>query len=182
MIKTIVEDNFFHVPNEVRQFALSLNYQSCTTHLAGGNWPGKRSNFVNIINPSIFDTTMSKINDLCGYQQNHNSFTDMFFQYCTASDGDSWIHRDRLEMNATHVGLIYLTPNPPPNSGTILYENTTDEDDPEDPSKYKVKQVLDNVYNRIVIYDPNEYHKSDTYFGTTLSDSRLFIVFFSRMS
>ena len=47
--------------------------------------------------------------------------------------------------------------------------------------EFEVKQKLENKYNRMVLYDPKELHKSDTYFGTDINDSRLFIVFFMRV-
>jgi hypothetical protein len=38
--------------------------------------------------------------------------------------------------------------------------------------------VIGNVFNRLVLYPGNTYHKSNDYFGDTLQDGRLTQVFF----
>jgi len=38
--------------------------------------------------------------------------------------------------------------------------------------------IFGNVYNRLIMYRGDEFHKSNDYFGTTLQDGRLTQVFF----
>ena len=71
------------------------------------------------------------------------------------------MHQDVMVQNHTHVGLIYLTPNPEKDSGTILYEPKKDLD-PEafaknngDPCHYDIADVAENVFNRCIIYSPD---------------------------
>jgi hypothetical protein len=192
MFQPIVVDNLFDDPDKVRGFALKQDYYSCKNHPLGesaGNWPGKRSDYVSAIDFTFFKFISKHLYKELNLQEEQNSYIECFFQYCSEFDGNSWVHRDVLNYEPTHVGLIYLTPEPPENSGTILYEHKDPNyvkggpmDDSGDVSDYNVKQVLENKYNRLVIYHPDEFHKSDTYFGTTKEDSRLFIVFFMRVN
>jgi hypothetical protein len=86
----------------------------------------------------------------------------------------------------THVLILFLTPDPSPNSGTIFYNRKPDVNEDEykqndgDPKYYDVKEVFENVYNKAALYNPDEFHKSDTYFGESFRDSRLSQVCFLR--
>lgn len=184
MIEPIIQDNFFGDPDRVREHALKQNYLSSDFAGPDINYPGKRSLWLSAIDNYLFIYLTQKIYKILGFDPNTSSYTEAFYQWCSKDDGNSWVHWDNLPWNPTHVGVVYLTPDPPDNSGTILYHKP-DNFDPDTmlPGKYnfEVKQKLDNKYNRIVIYDPKELHKSDTYFGTDINDSRLFIVFFMRI-
>ena len=76
--------------------------------------------------------------------------------------------------------LCILCPGPMyifPNSFLILYV-----------SKHRDKQRscftpsinVDNVFNRCVMFDPKTWHSADNFFGTTLDDSRLTLVFYAQ--
>lgn len=184
----IIKNNFFRNPDKIRDYALMQEYWPAKTNPNGGNWPGQRSDFISSLSNDVFLELMYGVHDLIGIDRSHPTYTEAFFQYCIESDGNSWVHRDALHFEPTHVGLVYLTPNPPPDSGTILYEHKDSnyvKGDPEkdsgDVNDYYVKAKLENKYNRAVIYSPDEFHKSDKYFGTNLQDGRLFIVFFCRV-
>lgn len=190
MIEPIIKDNFFEDPDWIRNYALSgkVQYWPGGEHPSGANYPGMRSNALNLIENAIFEEVANGIYDILGVDYSTPSYIESFLQYCVADDGNSWVHRDTLYFNPTHVGLIYLTPDPPPDSGTILYQAPADyvygrdpELDSGNPDDYKIKKVLDNKYNRFVMYDPDEFHKSDQYFGTNIRDGRLFIVFFMKL-
>jgi len=185
----LVIDNFFTDPDAIRDFALKQEFWPKQTNPNGGNWPGFRSDYISALDNDIFLELMYGVHDAIGISRTASTYTEAFFQFCTERDGDSWVHRDTLAFEPTHVGLVYLTPNPPPNSGTILYENKDPnyvKGDPEldsgDVNDYNVKLVLENHYNRLVVYSPDEFHKSDTYFGQDRYNSRLFVVFFMRVN
>ena len=188
MIDPIQKDGFFENPDKVRKYALTQTYYSSDNDPNNANYPGHRSDFLSAINNELFKEFAQNLYKVIGLERQHPSFIHSFFQYTTEADGNSWVHRDSLHFDPTHVGLVYLTPNPQPNSGTILYtpkyegawdvENSENSGSPDD---YEIKHVFDNAYNRVVVYDPQEFHKSDTYFGSTRYDSRLFIVFFMRV-
>lgn len=193
MSQPIIHESFFKDPDGVRKFALNEQFWDCSfTSIMRGSWPGKRSHMVHWLSAEIFDEFVENISGILGLTADQEMYVEAYFQYCTVHDGDSWVHRDMDDLDKTHVGVIYLSPDPPPNSGTIIYEmppsleQQFDHNDPSskypaDPSEYNVKQILENQYNRLVLYSPQDFHKSDTYFGEGKQDGRLFMVFFMRV-
>lgn len=188
MIEPIQKDGFFENPDKIRKYALTQTYYSSDNDPNDANYPGHRTDFLSAINHELFKEFAENLYEVIGLEPQHSSFIHSFFQYTTEADGNSWVHRDNLYFNPTHVGLVYLTPNPPTDSGTILYTpkdmGEYDKDHMKnsgDVADYDVKHTFDNAYNRVVVYDPQEFHKSDKYFGDNRFDSRLFIVFFMRV-
>jgi hypothetical protein len=179
-----IKDNFFKNPDAVRSFALKQKFYNPLTgpHL-DSNFPGKRSDFLNRISNDIFMELTQGIYKLFDLPSDTFSFTMSSFQICTEEDGESWVHRDSVIWEPTNVGVVYLTPDPPENSGTLLYEvpENYSDDEPRSNFDFVIKKRLDNKYNRLVMYDPYELHKSDTYFGSDLHNGRLFIAFFMRI-
>jgi hypothetical protein len=41
--------------------------------------------------------------------------------------------------------------------------------------------TVNNIYNRLVLYNAAEYHRGNKFFGSTLDDSRLTLVFFAKV-
>jgi hypothetical protein len=62
---------------------------------------------------------------------------------------------------------VYLTPNPPKNSGTSFFDDEGN----------KVGEA-ENVYNTMVIYPADILHGPTNPFGDTKENSRLTLVFF----
>ena len=120
-----------------------------------------------------------------------------YFQLTNENDGDSWVHQDN---DIDYAALLYLNPNADPSTGTTLYQcNNVDKwtSYMSDQSGYnKLKQIntkedvelyeqlftpvdiIGNMFNRLVIYKGDIYHKSNQYFGNTKEDSRLTQIFF----
>tara|TARA_R100000008_G_scaffold86439_2_gene79547 strand:+ start:576 stop:1178 length:603 start_codon:yes stop_codon:yes gene_type:complete len=184
--KPVIFDNFYTNPYRVRDVALSLDYWGCRDHPTGGNWPGERSLYVNQVAPELFNSFVKNIYRIWGWPDSKSVLFDMNFQICKAADGDSWVHQDVMPQNYTHVALVYLNPNPYANSGTCFYNLEADPESQDyknsdgDPRHYSVSLVADNVFNRCVVYSPDEFHKSDVYFGSNRVDSRLTQVAFFR--
>jgi hypothetical protein len=113
-----------------------------------------------------------------------------------------WIHKDN---SWDLAGLIYLTPNADKDCGTSLFnlnpehesshlhirqgaKNIWTKDSKEINSKEYIKQLQENnnkfiektkfqnIYNRCIIYDANEFHRANNFY--TGSDDRLTCVFF----
>lgn len=114
-----------------------------------------------------------------------------------------WIHKD---LDWDLAGLIYLTPDTDQDCGTSLFnlkpecedlhldnyrqsaKNMWTKDSKEIDSKEYINQLQDNnnkfvektrfqnIYNRCIIYDANEYHRANNFY--TGSDDRLTCVFF----
>lgn len=178
---TIV-DEFFEDVEKIREIALSCEYKTCEEHKIGGTWPGKRSDYLNnILDDDVFEQYIFKMfKEIHPEKKVKKYYIDSFFQICGKDDGDSWVHQDNYSW-CNNVSVIYLSPNPEENSGTIIYKPIDcgfNAYDITNRNNYEEVETIDNVYNRLVSYDPLEYHKSDTYFGDTFQNSRLTIVSF----
>lgn len=169
----IIVDNFLPYPNLVRKFALDQKFYT-PEELAKETgkpqtWPGVRTKNVNEIDPQYADVVLSQILAIANqhFGIGHDVEVRSSFQLTREADGDSWIHLD----DDMHLAcLIYLTPDAPIDSGTILYTRPP----------HEVQDVIGNVYNRLAMYRSDIYHKSAKYFGSTLEDGRLTQVTFLR--
>jgi hypothetical protein len=166
----IVIDNFLPYPEVVRTWALSQKFYNCeemTEHVGKPNtWPGLRTVGVNEIDMRYANDVLSKISYLAtanfGIQVDHIRSA---FQLTRKDDGNSWIHRDD---NVQVAGLLYLTPNAQISSGTTLYTEPPHEE----------MDIVGNIFNRLILYRADIYHKSTEYFGDSLQNGRLTQVFF----
>ena len=185
--KTLEFKNFFENPDDIRKFALSQRFYPSETHPSGGNWPGVRTEFYHTLSEDKYYDFTSKIYNLMGWESGKETYFEVMFQLCTDKDGTSWIHNDRMPQDFTHVGIVYLTPSPHKNSGTLFYEPKVKEDedrlieeDSSDPNLFNEVTNSENEYNKLILYNPQTWHKSDTYFGKDLYDGRLTLVAFIR--
>lgn len=187
-VNTLIIDDFYRNPDDVRQFALAQEYD------VSGNYPGIRTKSFatdhikdyinNLIRPFAGEITYWPTNTYNGS-----------YQYTTQRDR-SWIHSDTGTMWA---GVAYLTPNAPLSGGTGLFTHKKtgiskapllpngevdtpllDEiyKDAQDLTKWDRADVLANKYNRLVLYRGDLFHMSLDYFGTDINDGRLFQTFF----
>ena len=172
-------DNFYNDPDEVRRVALNAEYST------EGNYPGIRTK------PMMTDSMEQIIKDAINLNQEYN-FGKQYcgsFQYTTAFDR-SWIHADGT---TEWAGVLYLTPNAPPSSGTGFFKfkeggytrYTGDkamdkyiDSCSQDLTKWEKITEVANVYNRLIIYDATQFHMSLDYFGTNINNARLFQTFF----
>ena len=180
--------NFFSDPDWIREFACGLKYYHMNDHPLGGNYPGFRSDVINWIDEGVFNEFATNVYEALGLAEDHPTHIEAFFQYCRKEDEPpEWVHRDDLWNKPNVVGLVYLHPDPPPNTGTRLFkwkEGTTEVDAWHDSpwrNDYDVLYTFENEYNKLVMYDPMIHHDSLDCFGTDIHDSRLFIVFFMRI-
>lgn len=192
-----VIDNFLEAPELWRRFALKQEFYS--DYLS--NFPGKYTKQLTEINPNLFHSLAGKLmQHLQGYT--HFQELEISFRLADASYGAGWIHHDDPKYNV--VGLIYLNPEPPTNSGTILYTNIKkidksyqdyklqefsslpeerqlfDKHKEDQRSFFKKNMTIHNVFNRCAIYSPLIWHSADTFFGDNTLNSRLTINFFGR--
>jgi hypothetical protein len=198
-----VIDSFFEDPDFIRKKALSYEYG------VEGNHPGYRTKCLSIIdselNKVISHKILSLFIDLNYFIANYD--IGIAFQWTPSVWEKGWIHEDGKVYLA---GVVYLMPNPPPNSGTLICEDhnnigiipqplkedayagrqdnnnnlelhkseTYKKARKENNSKYKTSITIENVYNRALIYPANYLHAENHFFGTTIEDSRLVLVFF----
>jgi hypothetical protein len=195
-IPIIVVDNFFKNPDEIRKIALSADYGVKGFH------PGFRSEQLKLLDPTLYSLIAKKIlslflnleKELAEYQ------FSMTFQYTTKDFDYGWAHFDETTYCA---GVVYLTPNPPENTGTIIYDTPSslstydelqaiktnfytkrikhqdyDKARKNNNDNFKKNIVIENVYNRALIYPSNYAHSENCFFGETKENARLTLVFF----
>ncbi len=185
-VQTIIIDDFYKNPDEVRAFALA---QEFSQH---GSYPGQRTR------PFLAENVKNSISDIirpyAGEVTSWGDDSTGSFQYTTARDR-SWIHSDDT---TDWAAVLYLTPNAPISAGTGIFKHKetgvnrwrssehTDSENSQAPgvlhsqdfTKWEMVDRLGNVYNRMVLYKGDLFHVSLDYFGNDKEDGRLFQVFF----
>jgi hypothetical protein len=199
---TLTINNFLPYPIQVRTWALQqefLNSQQFTQkYNMHTDWPGSRSSHVYELDQTYGDNVLNAVSNIITRMTGQQGFSiKSYFQLTGENDGDSWVHQDN---DIDYAGLLYLNPNADPSTGTTLYRcNDVDKwtSYMNDQAGYtKLKQIntkedvelyqqlftpvdiIGNMFNRLVIYKGDIYHKSNNYFGKTKEDSRLTQVFF----
>ena len=184
---SLVIDNFYSNPMEVREFALKQEFK------VRGNYPGLRT--VSFLSDPLKDTLQSIVYPFAGNITNWGGEYTGSFQYTLASDR-SWIHSDST---TDWAALCYLTPDAPVTAGTgifkhkatgwMTYDYKREHDveynkqappghDMQDYTKWDMVDRFGNLFNRMILYRADNYHVSLDYFGNTKENGRLFQVFF----
>jgi hypothetical protein len=135
-LPTVCIDDFLMYPDALREYALSLDYYDCAEHLKSddttlpnGSWPGKRTKALHVINEPLFLSLTNKFLSIFFDFDFHNINWNiqMYFQLCSPNQyGDinnGWIHHDGKTL---YAGVLYLTPDAPPSTGTSLYKKRSD--------------------------------------------------------
>jgi hypothetical protein len=179
--KLIIADDFYESPIDVRNFALSQEFD------VTGNFPNARTK--SFSNENV-KTTIQEIIATHGglityWPEGYNGA----FQFTTAQNR-SWIHADD---GTTWAAVVYLTPDAPLSGGSGLFRHKAtglsempDSKeklkeiylDSQDMTKWEILDRVGNVFNRIVIYRGSIFHTSLDYFGKDKYDGRLFQTFF----
>jgi len=200
---TVCIDDFYPNPNEVREFALKQEYKSSEN----GTWPGMRTKHIHEIDQDFFDFFCKRVmNVFYNYENeqvewNISSNFQLFPPYngnVHSSLNTGLIHRDL----ALAAGIIYLTPNPNPDSGTSIFHpkkgklptqlehdlrfdlhtnKPVDEEAyskmmQENDDKFEESITFKNRFNRLIMYDAGNYHKANSYIHN--DEPRLIQVFF----
>lgn len=183
----IVIDNLFDDPDNVVSFAKTLNFYDKNNHPALNNsrgnkvyWNGFRSESLHTVNNDLFvkynKIILSKLiqKSFSNVDISYKFLGQLFFHYVSSEftknvwkisediTKDNWFHRDE---NMYYAGVVYLYKNPPPNTGTVLIKDNKE-------------IIIDNVYNRLVMYDANILHAPQDSFGENINDSRLTLTIF----
>jgi hypothetical protein len=196
---TIVE-NFYENPDAIRTFALGQKYKSrAQMQGAGYVFPGCRTKDLSLINKPLFENVSKKIISLF-HNENHDVMRWAIttnFQSVSAEFGQGVIHRDH---NTVFAAVLYLTPNAPLEAGTSLFKPNNKFDEEKYVNSLKKNDRLfdkgeilmdidyhemfdevvrvNNVYNTLILYEGDQYHAANKFFGSKLKDSRLAQVFF----
>lgn len=179
---TTVVDDVLHNPDEVRDYALSLDYYASPE----GRYPGGRSKDLKEINPNF----QNKIIDLCMSQYweygpdlppfKLHVVAQSYFQLINGS-GEGIIHPD----TTLAASIIYLSPNIDSSYGTSIYKmkvpylETEKENRNKYNSQFEEQISIKNTYNRMIMYDGHLYHKGDApSVQNNLNEQRLTLITF----
>lgn len=189
--RLFVVDDFYDDPLFVRDFALKQTYFKGEGAVGERTraqflFEGLKERFEEIMQIKIADYTETKHG---WYDEGINGR----FQCCIGGVPQVF-HNDDQQW----AGLIYLTPDAPPQSGTSFYRhketkvyhssqidwsvgengNVYSLDTFLDPTPYERQDMVGNVFNRLVIFDGQLIHSGNDYFGHSLETGRLFQIFF----
>ena len=204
----VVVDNFFNDPDALVNYGKILPKRH-------GDWPGKRSNPLHEIDEELQVNIILKIlscyYDLDYIEISWNSSVMYFQEIPRFSENKNdirnkgWIHQDQAGPgNFQLAGLVYLTPNIDPDSGTSLYgmKSTASNKNISQSSKFTLfktgsfdreeytmtymkheenfmeKVKFQNIFNRLITYDTNEWHRANSYYNDDGENARLTLVFF----
>ena len=182
-----VIDDFYPNPDLIRNAALKLKYNdgyfggklNYASSRALNPWANNRVYLFNkwqtqVQRPILNFTLKANGSFNLGYSEKHKS---------------SWIHQDNTikgEEGQMWAAVIYLTPNPPENSGTCFFKNEQGQlkgqgrgpaykDSVLDSgSEWKPHLQVENIYNRCILYHGDLYHAPTvSYFGNSKQSGRL---------
>lgn len=204
MFPNLCVDDFYENPDDIRNWALSLPYDSLDNFK--GIYPGKQTRYLHEISPVFFDIFCRKLFSLffdthtTELEWNITTAFSLIDPYTDPELNIGWVHTDDI---ALFGGIIYLDPDPNPETGTSVgylksedfdfqesqdirkpfYTGTLPEEKIND-YKNALKKNNDafvetvrfsNVYNRFICFDGKTHHKANN-FGS--DRSRLTQVFF----
>lgn len=198
----MIIDNFLQFPIQVREWALQQTYRDAQQFKQDygehTDWPGLRSDGVLDLDAEYANIVFNTVANII---QKNTVIRDLsirsYFQITREQDGASWVHQDN---NVKYAAILYLNPNADPQHGTTLYKcNNVQkwESYMSNQAGYQTLKkineleltklynelftpvdLIGNVFNRLVIYRGDTYHKSSSYFGSDLRTGRLTQIFF----
>jgi hypothetical protein len=177
--KLIIKNNFFDDPKSIlKLFNKCSFYSSCDKSLSGlhlsinsdnkplGNWKGYRSSNLSQM-PIGIDINEKLKKVMLELDETFNISNLVSYLHIAPEfiviDDSAW----HIDISYRFAGVVYLNENPPADSGTILREDE------------KVVNV-ENVFNRLVLYDSSILHRPAKTFGNNLENSRKTLTFFIR--
>jgi len=202
IIPTTVVDDFFEDPNSIRAFALQQRYLPDEE----GRWPGARPYGLEKLNGQLFQHVCHRMLSIFWDVANSpiHWAAHGTFQQVSAEYGEGWVHQDA---DSLITAIVYLTPNTVPDAGTSIYRrrNITTPLNPlyeqikrqaylsgqmntseylaareGNNSLYEESVRVNNLYNRLLIFDSKLYHGVPAF--DTGADTRLTLtMFFSKI-
>lgn len=160
----IIIDNCISNIGYFREHALSLSY---TKSSEGHGWKGWRCLSQSNLSTQLISLISEK---LC---QINTLFIEAdyryYFHYLTENNNDD-VNKIHKDSNSDYAGVLYMSPNPIPNSGTSFYNDLG-----------KPIKTIDNIYNRLIVYSANEWHSVNQSFGNDINSGRLTFTIFCNL-
>jgi len=204
IIPSTIVDGFFNDPHQIRELGLrSAQHRDIDENQT--TYRGERSKCLSQIHPVLFDQINKKI--LSSFydlnRENISWKSEIKYQLTDGTFGDGWVHTDYYRPSLL-TGIIYLTPNAPLECGTSLYQAKNivayqlhDDVKKKANADFELRQseyysecreknnnqfekilTVNNVFNRMFIFDSHYFHCADRFFGDTKDNSRLTLVVF----
>jgi len=158
-----VVENFFPYPDKIRDISLKSKYfedsfLGYTHYLTDENLSNEITSMIhNCVNES---KNIERFYYVFRYSLEKNKWTCPY-------DFHEWkVHPDFCD----YAGLVYLTPNPPPNTGTSFYDENRN-----------LLSSVENVFNRMIFYNARNMHGPTDLFGDNKENGRITLTFFSNM-
>jgi hypothetical protein len=194
---TIIVDDFFKYPLDIREFALQFKYFPSDN----GTYSGVRTESLHITHINFFRKVCNKILK-CYSVPYLNYNATMHFHLTGEEVGDNgWVHTDAAGDQPPGIAsIIYLNPqNNNINNGTTLYKISNpnigveyvremkssfiageDKKDLRDKHNqdYLPTIKIGNMFNRMIGYDTRSPHAGASYFGTDIASLRLTLLIF----
>jgi len=179
----MVFDDFFQDPDAIRAEVLTRDFDD-----GGSNFPSQKAEpevmqYQMQIKRHIEDRILGR--PITAWPAQYNTC----WQYSVEGQVQP-IHHD----HGLYTALVYLTPDADISAGTSLYrhkETKIDTWDINDPATHPIalntgpdedtwEQVafVGNVYNRLIVFNSQHYHKGAGTFGSNKENGRLYCTFF----
>jgi len=194
-------DNFYSDPDRVRNWALSLDYKPAPA----GQWPGKRSEKLHIVDSDFFNQFCRKVfslyfdlntTDIKWVVHTQFQIIEPFDQDPASIKNTGWVHYDD---DSIFGGIIYLTPDIDPNCGTSIFrqwrespgskskeakesfystgnDNRYNEILKEHNDSFNETIEYKNVYNRMISFDGQTAHKANNFYSEIPRLTQVFFV------
>lgn len=159
----ILIDDYFEDVECIRKHALQAEYRD---RKPTENWRGYRSAPLSISN-KLEESIIENIKNTIENKTNRKiARIDVYF-HCSPDfilNEEKNFHEMKWHKDCyDYAGVIYITPNPPPNTGTC----------------FKNAECVENKYNRFLGYSAEIEHAPDNLFGQDINSTRLNVTFFT---
>jgi hypothetical protein len=180
-------DNFFADPDAVRAEALSRSYETPGQN-GGSAFPSQKTLPENMQYQMQIKEHIERVilgRPITIWPGEYNTC----WQYSVEGQLQP-IHHD----HGLYSAVVYMTPDADVSAGTGLYRHKEtgisywDEDDPAtshvalntgpDDDTWEQVAFIGNVYNRLIVFNAQHYHKGTGTFGTNKYNGRLYCTFF----
>jgi len=201
----LVIDNFYKDPDNIRKLALEAEYQIDNDHYKGSRsikqflFPWVREHFQSLLKSTIIDWQQQFSNGrfqwcpigtpIVVHSDTQNYAASVYLHPTPPANSGTCFYRDRnfrLDKSPTEADVIKYNENLCDKAKSLLnltidintMTNLMYGDKLLKPEAWDLVTEIENVYNRLVIWDAKLVHASRGYFGTNINDSRLNQLFF----
>jgi hypothetical protein len=168
----LIVDNYFSNPKEIKDWAFKQKFYNKEDHPykeSLGGFSGFRTNYINNLDEhkfTYFINNLLKASELF-YEQNFTEFKSwLSFSYTLDNiklpdfhkDEESLLQED-TKFNKKLAGVVYLNEDAEKEAGTIIINNNKE-------------SLIENKFNRLILYPPNKVHSVAKSFGKSKEDAR----------